>query len=141
MRMHDLEVLFNSKKGKKGFVPSLQALESREVPAGNLVGSFSIDNSWGSGMQGLITIQNTGDVAVTNWAATFKYANTISSSWNGTVTQTSAGNFKITNAGYNSTINPGQSITVGFIGGGNYAQNPSNFAFTGGGLSLSLIHI
>ena len=43
MRMHDLEVLFNSKKGKKGFVPSLQALESREVPAGNLVGSFSID--------------------------------------------------------------------------------------------------
>ena len=66
MRIHDLEVMFNSTKGKKGFVPSLQALESREVPAGNLVGSFSIDNSWGSGMQGLITIQNTGDVAVTN---------------------------------------------------------------------------
>jgi len=136
MYSHSLDLLSLSNNRKKSLIPNLQILESREVPAGNLIASFNLDNAWGSGMQGNITIKNTGDAPVTNWSATFDYSNTIQSSWNGTITQVSVGKFKINNAGWNSTIAPGASVSVGFIGGGNYAINPANFTFSGDGLSV-----
>ena len=44
----------------------------------------------------------------------FNFAATITSIWNGTVASHSGTKYVINNAGYNSTIAPGQSVTIGF---------------------------
>jgi hypothetical protein len=62
----------------------------------------------------------------------FNFAATITQIWNATVASYSGISYLIQNAGYNSTIAPGQSVSIGFLGSpGGAPVPPSNFVVNG----------
>jgi hypothetical protein len=94
--------------------------------------TFTLYSSWNSGFEAGITITNTGTTPITNWVLQFNFAATITSIWNGTVASHTGTVYTIDNAGYNSTIAPGQSVSFGFLGtpGGPPAA-PTNYLLNG----------
>jgi hypothetical protein len=79
--------------------------------------TYRVFNQWDTGFQASMNITNTGNVPVTNWTLRFTFANgqEISMLWNGVVEQDE---FRVPaqNAGWNSVINPGQTVAdVGFV--------------------------
>jgi 23S rRNA-/tRNA-specific pseudouridylate synthase len=77
--------------------------------------SYTVTNSWGSGMQVALAVKNTGRNAVTNWAFEFDYAATISSLWNGVLSTGKTHKYRVAPATWNTSIAPGQSLDLGFI--------------------------
>ena len=58
----------------------------------------------------------------------FNFAATITQIWNATVVSHSGIHYVLQNAGYNSTIGPGQSVSFGFLGSpGGAPVAPSNY--------------
>lgn len=72
-------------------------------------------NAWNTGLTTSITITNTGTAAVNGWSLAFTLAagQTIVSGWSASYTPTS-GTVTATNAGYNGTLPPGGSATIGY---------------------------
>jgi glucose/arabinose dehydrogenase len=86
--------------------------------------------TWGGGMTVDLTITNTGTTPINGWTLRFPLAQgqTIISDWNTDLTQ--GGDIvTATNASYNGSIAPGQSVTMGYLAGhtGN-ASLPSRFS-------------
>jgi hypothetical protein len=75
--------------------------------------TFSLVSAWNGGFQANIVVANTGNTPITNWILQFNFAATITSIWNGTVASHGGTTYVIDNAGYNSTLAPGQSVTIG----------------------------
>jgi cellulose 1,4-beta-cellobiosidase len=93
---------------------------------------FNIVNSWSTGFQVGLSIQNTGTAPINGWVLTWTFpgAQQVSQLWNGTATQTGAG-VSVTNLSYNATIAPSASYNdAGFTGAGT-AGTPTNFAING----------
>ncbi len=94
--------------------------------------AYSLVNSWSTGFQASITITNTGTTSITNWSLQFNFAAAITQIWDATVQSHSGSHYVIQNAGYNSSIAPGQSVTFGFLGGpGGAPVAPSNYVVNG----------
>lgn len=94
--------------------------------------SFDLVSVWNSGFEGEITVTNTGATTITNWVLQFNFAATITSIWNGTIASHAGTQYVIDNAGYNSTITPGQSVTIGFLGSpGGVPASPTNYTLNG----------
>ncbi|MFI9818456.1 protein kinase domain-containing protein [Saccharothrix variisporea] len=76
---------------------------------------FTITNQWPGGYQAEVTIHNTGDQTLVNWAVTWpqEAGHAISNLWNGTFTVT-AGKITVTNAPHNARIPAGGHTTFGF---------------------------
>lgn len=74
-------------------------------------------NQWNVGFSVNITLSNTGTTTISGWTLTFSFSGNqqITQLWNGTLTQTGA-NVSIKDAGYNSTIAPGNFTSLGFNG-------------------------
>jgi cellulase/cellobiase CelA1 len=74
-----------------------------------------IDNSWGSGFQATVTINNPGTVATKSWTVTWTWGGNqrIVNSWNATVT-TSGTSVTAKNLSYNGAIGAGGSTSFGF---------------------------
>ena len=72
-------------------------------------------NAWNSGLTADITVTNTGSSALNGWTLAFTLpgGQTITNGWNATYTPTS-GRVTATNAGYNATLAPGASVSLGF---------------------------
>jgi hypothetical protein len=73
---------------------------------------------WGSGFVGGIDITNTADHPVTGWTLAFTWptgGQQVASGWNGTWTQTGTA-VTVTSAAFNTTLAPGGSTNVGFVG-------------------------
>jgi len=93
---------------------------------------FTVTNSWNTGFQVALSIQNTGTVALNGWTLTWTFpgSQTVTQLWNGTAAQTGT-SVSVTNLSYNSTIAPGASYNdVGFTGNGTSAV-PTSFAING----------
>ena len=93
---------------------------------------FAVTSDWGSGFGGQITATNTGSTVITNWQLGFDFPGQISSIWNATITSHVGNHYIIQNAGWNSTIQPGANVTIGFNGSpGNVTVGPTNYAWVG----------
>jgi hypothetical protein len=94
---------------------------------------YTVVNSWSTGFQVQLSIQNTGAAATTGWTLswTFPGAQQVSSLWNGTAAQTGS-TVTVTNLSYNASINAGASYNdVGFTGNGDGTTVPTSFTLNG----------
>jgi endoglucanase len=91
-------------------------------------------NDWGTGFTGAVSIKNTGTLPINGWTLTWTWSGSqqITQSWNSNYTQ-SGQNVSLTNASWNGTINPGNTLTgIGF--NANYSgtnNNPAVFHVNG----------
>lgn len=111
-------------------VPMLESLEDRLVlttPAIN----FAVVNDWGSGYQGQITITDNLSTPINNWSLQFNFDHPITSMWNGTIASQSGNQYVVANAGYDASIAPGSSVTIGFLGApGNVTDQPTDIVLS-----------
>ncbi|MGH3210211.1 MAG: cellulose binding domain-containing protein, partial [Trebonia sp.] len=84
--------------------------------SGPLAASYQPGAGWGTGYDGQYTITNAGAAAVTGWtlAFTLPAGTGLSSLWDGSYTDDS-GQVTVTNDGWDATIQPGATVTVGFV--------------------------
>ena len=89
-----------------------------EPPTGDAVldAAFVVTDDWGSGAVVTLTITNSGGTAVDGWAVDFDLPFDVTSSWNVDLTDTGEG-FTATDIGWNGTIAPGETVTIGFQAG------------------------
>jgi mannan endo-1,4-beta-mannosidase len=93
---------------------------------------FTVVNSWSTGFQVGLSIQNTGTAPINGWSLTWTFPGSqqIASLWNGTATQSSAA-VTVTSMNYNGTIAAGSSYNdVGFTANGP-SGIPTAFAING----------
>jgi len=81
-----------------------------------LEASYQPGTSWGTGYDGQYTITNPGTAAVTGWtlAFTLPQGTNVSSLWDGSYTD-NGGQVTVKNDGWDATIQPGGTETVGFV--------------------------
>ncbi|WP_405622573.1 PHB depolymerase family esterase [Streptomyces sp. NBC_00076] len=72
-------------------------------------------NAWSTGLTGSVTLTNTGTTSVNGWKLGFTLPSgqTITNGWGATYAPAS-GSVTATNAGYNGTIAPNASVTIGY---------------------------
>lgn len=78
--------------------------------------SLMRNSEWSKGYVGTIQVKNTGDVLIDEWTLEFDYEDEITSVWGGKIESHEGNHYVITNAGYNSEINPNGAIVLGFMG-------------------------
>lgn len=76
--------------------------------------SHNVGSEWNSGYNADITIKNTGSSAIRDWQLSFDYPQKITSLWNGSIANEQGNSYVVKPAGWNSIIEPGQTVTVGF---------------------------
>lgn len=79
-----------------------------------LDGTFKVAAHWNTGFSAEITLTNNTDEVIHDWAVAFDLPYDIVSIWNGVIVSNEKGIYTVKNAGYNSEIKPGQSVTIGF---------------------------
>ena len=80
--------------------------------------SYTLNNEWNTGFQGTVSITNNGTTAINGWTVGWSYANNrITNSWNATLTGNNP--YSASALNWNSTIQPGQSVTFGVQGNKN----------------------
>jgi hypothetical protein len=107
--------------GGTGSAGSAHALSAGSVatlnagPAGGLHASYRTVTRWATGYTGQYTITNAGTSAVTTWTLAFRLpaGTSITSLWAGVYTE-QRGQVTVRNAGWDATITPGHSVSVGF---------------------------
>jgi hypothetical protein len=83
---------------------------------GVLDASYQTVTSWGTGYSGQYTITNGGTTAVSGWTLGFQLAQgtSVTSLWDGSYTD-DGGQVTVANDGWDATIAPGGSVSVGFV--------------------------
>jgi len=78
--------------------------------------SYVISSNWGAGFTGAIRITNKGTSAINGWNVNWTYAGStrVSGAWNATVSGSNP--YTATSAGWNASIQPGQTVEFGFQG-------------------------
>jgi len=103
----------------------------KQVPSDKYEISFAITSDWGSAFNGEISIKNISDEVIEDWQLEFDFALNIERFWTAEIVDHSDGHYHIKNAGYNSNIKPGETITLGFSGNpGDVKFTPSNYILT-----------
>ena len=84
--------------------------------ASPLAASYQAGTSWGTGYSGQYTITDPGTAAVSGWTLHFQLPDgtSISSLWDGSYTG-DGGQVTVTSDSWDSTIQPGGSVSVGFV--------------------------
>ena len=84
--------------------------------ASPLEASYQAVTSWRTGYTGQYTITDAGSAAVTGWTLTFQLPDgtSVSSLWDGAYTD-DAGQVTVTSDSWDATIQPGGSVSVGFV--------------------------
>ena len=93
--------------------------------------TYQVFSQWPGGFQGEVTIRNTASTAVNGWTLRWSFADgqQVTQLWNGSYVQTGA-QVAVTNAAWNATIQPNQSVNFGFLGSWNNAVNSVPTSFT-----------
>ncbi|OYW41611.1 MAG: hypothetical protein B7Z45_03495 [Azorhizobium sp. 12-66-6] len=86
-------------------------------PNGDLDALFALVDSWGSGFNGKIVIQNDG-AAVSGWELEIDMPYEIADIWNAEIVSRDADGYTIRNADWNGSIASGGEISFGFVGVG-----------------------
>ncbi len=78
--------------------------------------SYVVNSQWNNGFTAAIRIKNTGAQAINGWDVNWQYSDgsKITNLWNATLSGSNPYNAK--NLGWNSTIQPGQTVEFGFQG-------------------------
>lgn len=88
--------------------------------------SETINGEWEDGYISTVTIRNTGNAVLEDWTAELAMNSAIDDIWNGVIDNqyvTDNGvSYIISNAGYNADIQPGDSISFGFVANGDAAD-------------------
>ncbi|MFG1698224.1 cellulose binding domain-containing protein [Nonomuraea sp. NPDC049309] len=92
--------------------------EPTETPGpgdGGCTATYQAGDSWPGGFQAGVTVENTGDAAITGWTVTWAWPGDqqITTLWGGTHTQTGQ-DVTVTNASYNGALTAGATTTFGF---------------------------
>ncbi|WP_020519912.1 lytic polysaccharide monooxygenase [Catelliglobosispora koreensis] len=90
---------------------------SSPPPGGACTATYAKTGEWNNGFQGGITVRNNSTSASLNgWTVTATFANgqTVTQSWDSTYSQ-SGNTVTFRNAGYNGTISPSGTRTLGFL--------------------------
>jgi dextranase len=95
--------------------------------------TYTTISDWGTGFSSQITLTNTGTQAIDDWTLRFAFPGNqqITNGWSANWSQAGK-NVTATDAGYNATLAPGQSITIGL--GGTYTgtdAKPTSFTVNG----------
>ncbi len=145
-RFDDFPVLSFGKKRQHGFRtshvrthPAVEALESREVPAGISI-VYTVTQDWGSGFQGTVQIKNDSGAPVNDWKLEFDYSSKITDIWDAKKVSQSGNHYVINNAGWNGSIPNGGSVSFGFVASpptGGSKANPTNYSLNGAPLDGS----
>lgn len=84
--------------------------------------AYEIYNDWGTGFSGAITIKNISEEVIEDWKLVFDFENEFTDIWNAKIVSQEGGNYELLNAGYNSNIGVGESVSVGFVVGNGDAR-------------------
>ena len=76
--------------------------------------NFKVTSSWTGAFNADVTIKNTSDAVIDNWAIGFSMPYEITNIWNGVVKSKEDGMYIIKNAGSNQDIAAGNSVSFGF---------------------------
>lgn len=108
----DTEILYNARNNGTALSNLQEYLATNmDTPIQDYTVDYIVAADWGTGRNIQITITNTGDVAIRNWALQCSnFEGDISNPWNCTL----LGDNIIKNAMYNSDIAVGQSVTFGY---------------------------
>lgn len=71
---------------------------------------------WSEGYSGSIIITNQSNREIDDWELEIAFGTEITSIWNGTIISRKDDTYKIGNGSYNQNIQPGESISIGFLG-------------------------
>lgn len=88
---------------------------------------FKITSQWKDGFNADVTITNTSDTVIDNWAIGFEMSNEISNIRNAQILKTKDNEFIIKNANWNQDIPINGSVNFGFTGKGKLLQFPSEY--------------
>jgi len=78
--------------------------------------SSDISGDWVQGFQGNIRIKNISDSVIEDWKLYFDFDYNIDEFWTASIIKREGSHYYIKNAGYNSNIKPGETLTLGFGG-------------------------
>ncbi|NJN56339.1 MAG: hypothetical protein HC879_02005 [Leptolyngbyaceae cyanobacterium SL_5_9] len=101
--------------------------------------AFSINNDWGSGFTGGMSIRNGGTNSLKQWTLEFEAPFEITNIWNAEIVSKTGNRYVIRNVSWNSNISPGQSISFGFNGSkaNGTTVKPTNYILNGQSLGSS----
>lgn len=86
---------------------------------------YHIDNDWGTGFHGTISVTNHTDTVIEDWILAFDFDRTITNLWGAVIESHQGRHYVFSNVGYNSNIAPGQTLSFGFAGiDGNLSDEP-----------------
>lgn len=88
---------------------------------------YSVVNQWTGHYQIEITIENTGNDTISNWALKYDAQGTISNIWNAEIYRNDDTKYIIRNSGYNYEILPSQSVSFGYIVESDACDIPKTF--------------
>lgn len=88
---------------------------------------YSVVNQWTGHYQIEITIENTGNDTISNWALKYDAQGTISNIWNAEIYRNDDTKYIIRNAGYNYEILPSQRVSFGYIVESDVCDIPKTF--------------
>lgn len=86
-------------------------------PDGACTVEYTITNEWSTGFQGNVAVTNNGAESIETWTLTWAFSagQQIQQLWNGQYSQTGP-DVSVTQADWNATIRPQETITIGFLG-------------------------
>lgn len=88
---------------------------------------YSVVNQWAGHYQIEITIKNTGNDTISNWALKYDAMGIIDNIWNAEIYRNDDTKYVIRNSGYNYEILPSQSVSFGYIVESNACDIPKTF--------------
>jgi GH18 family chitinase/endo-1,4-beta-D-glucanase Y len=95
---------------------------------------FKVDNDWGSGFTGSITVKNTTAATLKNWKIQLDFPYDITNIWNAEKLSKSNDTYTIIHPSWNQDLAPGESHSFGFNASpGNVNSYPVNVLLSGEG--------
>jgi endonuclease YncB( thermonuclease family) len=94
-------------------------------PSPPCVVAYRVNSQWPGAFQAEVTVRNVSGALINGWTLRWRFPDgqTVAQLWNGKVSQ-SGGDVSVTNAGYTALIVPNGSVSLGFNGKVNGANNP-----------------
>ena len=100
--------------------------------------TYHLDSDWDDGFTGSISITNNMSSAIEDWGLEFDYDRQITDIWNASIESHDGNHYVIKNAGHNSNIEAGKTVSFGFKGTGGISDNkPYNYKMTSISLPVS----
>ncbi len=96
----------------------------------DIVITFDVDSTWSGGFGGSILIENQGIDSVDGWELEYSGGPSIDTLWNGDWTQV-GGSTVIVDLGWNGSIAPGGTVSLGYNGLGEFVPDVTDLLFNG----------